>query len=241
MNRLQKVLDFRGRSNAAVVISTTGVTFLSSFFSGALTLLLPTIQRDLSISDAELVWPLALNALTLACFLPLAGRLADVYGRRLVFLLGTVHFTLLTLAFSLAPNLVGLSVTAALLGFGPACFVPAAVGILGSTFHGPVKTRAFAALGAGQPLGFILGLFLAAFFASTSWRIAFYLQTSLSAIFCCTSYISLPKNQEVAERDRSIDWIGAALATTGLIMLNFALTDSQSAPKCVQVYGCASV
>lgn len=103
-----------------------------SFFSGALTSSLPTIGADLGFTAASLQWPVSLYALILGAFLLPAGRLADVYGHRLLFLIGTAAIFLLSLAVALAPNSQGFSAFCALLGLGAACNVPAGVGILGN-------------------------------------------------------------------------------------------------------------
>ena len=59
------------QSDAALIASVTGVNIISSFFNGAVTVLLPTIQKDLNLSPKDLVWPISLYTLIIACFLPL--------------------------------------------------------------------------------------------------------------------------------------------------------------------------
>ena len=100
------------------------------------------------------------------------------------------------MAISFAPNFLSLTLFSTLLGFGPAIFTPAGVGIIGAKFpEGRKKNLAFSFLGLGQPFGFILGLFLSAFFAEINWRIALWLQSGVGALFTLTSFLSLPPNR----------------------------------------------
>ena len=162
----------------AITASVAGVSFLNSFFSGAVTASLPTIQRDLDISNSNLPWSVTLYSLILgaACrslplispstdlsthwqFLLPAGRLADIYTPRRLFLLGTTFYCALSIAVALSPNWQAFTAFYSLLGLGAAANTPAGVGVLGAYFEaGEAKNRAFASLGAGQPLGFICGL-----------------------------------------------------------------------------------
>ncbi|GAA98060.1 uncharacterized protein L969DRAFT_93321 [Mixia osmundae IAM 14324] len=216
---------------AGIVAVTTGVTFINSFYNGAVTVVLPTVQRDLKLTESELQWPVSLYSLTFGCFLILFGRLADVYGRRLLFLIGTAHYTLFSLVVGLSPNGLSFILVSAVLGLGAAANTPAALGILGAYFTpGQKKNTAYAVLGSGQPSGFILGLVGGAILTDTpaSWRSVFYLQAGLTALFGITAFFVLPPNPtEEQGASKSIDWLGAALSTSGLAMLVFALTESQ--------------
>ncbi|EJD45626.1 MFS general substrate transporter, partial [Auricularia subglabra TFB-10046 SS5] len=95
------------------------------FQSGAITVALPTVQKSLNISEANLQWPVSVYALTYGCFLLLAGRAADILGRRRVFLVGTAWFCLCSLVLGFVPNEWLLVFVMALLGFGAAMNTPA--------------------------------------------------------------------------------------------------------------------
>lgn len=56
-----------------------------------------------------------------------------------------------------------------------------------------------------------------------SWRLIFYVQTGLCFLLLVLAYFTLPPNQQVVRKERGIDWIGAALSTSGLVLLTFAL------------------
>ncbi|KAI5475192.1 SPX and EXS domain containing protein [Pseudohyphozyma bogoriensis] len=195
----------RARSAASevlLVVCIAGVSFLNSFFNGSLTASLPTIQRDLSISSANLQWSVSLYALVLGSFLLPSGRLADVHGHRPLFLVGTALFAVLSVMVAVSRNWQMFTTFAALLGLGAATNTPAGVGVLGAHFDpGEAKNRAFASLGAGQPLGFISGLVVGAILTETKagWRASFYVQAGLTVIFWVIAYFTIPATFTLAE------------------------------------------
>lgn len=114
---------------------------------------LPTIQKDLNISSANLQWSVSLYSLVLGAFLLPAGRLADIFGPKLLFLIGTTLFSGISIAIALSPSWEYFSIFSAILGLGAASNIPSGLAILGNHFSaGAAKNRAFASLGAGQPV-----------------------------------------------------------------------------------------
>ncbi|KAF8679638.1 Major Facilitator Superfamily [Rhizoctonia solani] len=195
-----------------------------------MTVALPSIQTELSISQSDLQWPVSVYSLTYGCFLLLSGRLADILGRRLLFLVGTAWFAAFSLGIAFAPSQVALIVLMALLGIGPAANTPAAVGLFGAHFTGRAKEKAFAILGGAQPLGYIGGL----------------VQAALGTIFSVMAWYCLPPNHPAPDSEdehgdntrkvmlkrlKRIDWVGAALSTAGFGLLTFSLAGAESAPR----------
>ncbi|SCZ99201.1 BZ3500_MvSof-1268-A1-R1_Chr3-1g05873 [Microbotryum saponariae] len=166
-----------------VMTAVSGTSFINSYFSGALTVSLPQVQKDLNIAASALQWPLTLYALVLGSTLLPMGRLADVYGPRLLFLIGRPHrdlfclpaalYFVVSVAVALSPTMIGFSAFSSMLGICAAANTPSGIGILGRHFEpGPRKNIAFALLGAGQPLGFASGLVVGALLTETKlgWR-----------------------------------------------------------------------
>jgi MFS family permease len=86
------------------------------------------------------------------------GRLADIYGRRLIFLWGSVFFTIFAIVTPFVPNEIGFDILRGLNGLAAAAMAPTALGILGTTFPpGKMKDVAFGCFGAGAPLGGVMG------------------------------------------------------------------------------------
>ncbi|CEL58277.1 putative MFS-type transporter C1683,03c OS=Schizosaccharomyces pombe (strain 972 / ATCC 24843) GN=SPBC1683.03c PE=3 SV=1 [Rhizoctonia solani AG-1 IB] len=204
------------------------------------------MYADLSQSDLQ--WPVSVYSLTYGCFLLLSGRLADILGRRLLFLVGTAWFAAFSLGVAFAPSQVALIVLMALLGIGPAANTPAAVGLFGAHFTGRAKEKAFAILGGAQPLGYIGGLVIGGILCQSpvGWRSLFWVQAALGAIFSVMAWYCLPANHPaphlededgedtnkvMLKRLKRIDWVGAGLSTVGLGLLTFSLAGAESAPK----------
>jgi MFS family permease len=118
-------------------------------FSGQATvIILPTIGADLSIPDARQQWVISAYSLSFGCFLLLWGRIADIYGKRRIFILGSAWVAACTAANPFVPNEMGFDLFRGLQGLGSAANVPTALGILGTTFRpGKAKNWAFSAYG----------------------------------------------------------------------------------------------
>ncbi|KAJ1025852.1 hypothetical protein NDA16_002478 [Ustilago loliicola] len=182
-----------------IVLSLTaisGVTILTSFLSGALTVALPSIAKSVNLSQELLSWPLSIFSLVSGALLLIAGAMADAFGRRRVFLLGIVCFAAACITTSFMNTGEGLIGCCAGLGLAAAMLIPAGVGILGSSIpEGPIKNRSFALIGAAQPVGFILGLVLGGLLA-TRWRIIFWILGAFAIACGLCAYVSLPNEGE---------------------------------------------
>ncbi|KZO90441.1 MFS general substrate transporter [Calocera viscosa TUFC12733] len=222
-----------------VIGCVCGANVLNNFLQGGLTVALSTLQQSLDIPEQNLQWCLSAYALTFGCFLLLSGKLADVLGRRLIFVLGTAWIAIMSIAAAFSHDQISFIVLNGLMGLGAAANTPAGMGILGSTLSGRTKTTAFAAVGGAQPIGYISGLCLGGILCETyaSWPSLFWIQGALAAIFSIMSWFFIPSDSAadyhdtVLKRLGRIDWIGVVLSTLGFVMLTFALTDGQSAPQ----------
>jgi len=116
-------LPVRELSRARLVAIASVATFtmvLSAMGNSALNIALPTIQVELEMKETDLQWISSAYSLTFGCFLLLAGRLADIHGRKLVFLCGAFWYGIWTLVGPFFPNGAGLVVSRALSGCGAA-------------------------------------------------------------------------------------------------------------------------
>jgi MFS family permease len=158
------------------------------------------------------------------------GRLADVYGKRLIFIWGSVWVTITSILVPFVPNEIGFDIFRGLQGLGAAAMVPTAIGILGVTFPpGKAKNYAFATYAAGAPLGAIIGNIFGGLLGEyLSWKWVFWIFGILAAICTVAGWYviplpPLPSNPEATAK-KTVDWIGGTLITLGLILLLFALT-----------------
>ncbi|KLU85422.1 puromycin resistance protein pur8 [Magnaporthiopsis poae ATCC 64411] len=220
----------------ALVITTSGAAFQNILSFQAAVIILPPIGRDLGVPDARLQWIVSSYALSFGCFLLLWGRVADLYGKKRVFVLGSAWVTITTALCPLIRNEIGFDLFRGLQGLGAAANVPTALGILGTTFApGKAKTYAFSAYGAGAPLGSIFGTIIAGFITTRlSWSWVFGVMAIISGVITVAGALIIPSDksaprQSHPESKATIDWVGAFLVTVGLFALLYALTDGNVA------------
>ncbi|WP_020672852.1 MFS transporter [Amycolatopsis nigrescens] len=204
-----------------------GIVLLSSLtfpltITGA-SVALPDIQSDLGAGLAATQWVVNGYNACFASFLVFTGSLADVLGRRRVFACGVALFCAGGLVSALAGNILLLNLVRAAGGIGAAAAVTGGSAILAATFHGPARVRAFGLLGTvlGAGLAFgptIGGLLVDAF----GWRAVFAAPVALAALVLLLVPV-LPVAR--GEGGRTIDWAGAALFTSALLLLIFALAE----------------
>ncbi|KZV97648.1 MFS general substrate transporter, partial [Exidia glandulosa HHB12029] len=167
----------------------------------------------------------------------LLGRVADLYGRKRVFLSGIAWLCVFSIGCGFAQDDITLDVLRGFSGIGPAAMVPAALGILAHSFPpGKQRSFAFAAFSAGAPLGGVVGWVIAAplvQFTKPTWRTPFYLMAGLCVLVFLLGYLSIDRDPPLAElqlgHDRTIDWVGACLITVGLVLLTFSLAQGEVA------------
>ena len=189
---------------------------------------LPSIQTDLAISDSSLQWIVNGYTLMFGGFLLLGGRLADLLGRRRLFVAGVVIFSAASLINGLASSGEMLIGARALQGFGGALVSPAALSIITTTFsEGEQRTKALAVWGAiaagGAAVGLLLGGVLTEFL---SWEWVFFVNVPIGIAVVIAR---LPPRAGVAQsraQVRHFDVAGATTVTSGLIVLVYAIVKS---------------
>jgi MFS family permease len=144
---------------------------------------LPSIEADLGFSQSSLAWVVNAYILMFGGLLLLGGRIADLFGRRRVFLIGTALFGLASLADGLAGSEGMLLGARAVQGIGAALATPAALSLVTALFApGPERTRALALWGALAGLGFAIGILLGGVITEVaSWRWVFLINVPFAA------------------------------------------------------------
>ncbi len=188
---------------------------------------LPSIGRALHFSEADLSWVVNAYTLTFGGFLLLGGRLADLLGRRRMFISGLILFSLSSLAGGLAQSEAWLIGARALQGLGAAIVSPAALSIITTTFaDGGERNRALgvwgAVAGAGGAAGVLLG---GALTSGLSWRWVLFVNVPIGLL--CAFLAPRLLNESRAEMEtRAFDLPGAVTVTAGLSLLVYALVDA---------------
>jgi len=189
---------------------------------------LPAIQRSLHVATADLQWVVTAYTLAFAGFLVLAGRLADLHGRRRVFMAGLALFAGASLVCGLSRS-PGLLVAArALQGLGAAAVAPAALAAITTAVpDGAERRRALgvwtAAAAGGGASGWLLGGVIT---QQAGWPWVFLVNVPIGAAAVALAPLLVPETRAAGE-GRRLDVAGAATLTTGLALVVLGLTRAQ--------------
>ena len=183
---------------------------------------LPTIERGFHASLSDLQWVVDAYALTLAALLLTAGSLADRYGRRVVFSVGIVIFTVGSVLCGISGSATGLVISRALQGIGGATMFATGLALISDAFRGPDRGTAFGVFGATTGVSVAIGPVLGGVITSyLSWRWIFFVNVPLGAIALAIAIgrVSESRNPNA----RRADWLGFVLFSAGLASLVFGL------------------
>ncbi|KAF8331587.1 efflux transporter [Amanita rubescens] len=223
--------------SVALIISCSLAMIVNTSNTTSVSIALPTIGRELNISPPRLQWLVSAYALSSACLLVLCGRLADLYGRKLVFFAGSIWLFAFSLACGFAKDELTLDILRGFQGAGAAATIPASLGILANAFpisSGRMRSIAFATFAAGAPVGAFMGTCIGAVLTQLTkptWRSTFYLSTGLTGLYLLIGFLVIDKDEPSMEKDKRVDWLGGALVTAGLVLIIFVLSDGEIAPN----------
>jgi EmrB/QacA subfamily drug resistance transporter len=185
---------------------------------------LPSIGRSLHFSESNLQWVITAYAITFGGFLLLAGRTADLFGRRRVFVVGVVIFTLASLVCGLAWSEGVLIASRAVQGLGAAVITPSALSIVMTTFEeGAERNKALGIWGAlgggGAAVGVLAGGVLTKYLG---WEWIFFVNVPVGAL----ALLLTPRfvRESKSEREKTQDIGGAVTVTAGLALLVYAVS-----------------
>ncbi|MFD8705586.1 MFS transporter [Kitasatospora sp. NPDC059648] len=212
-----------GQQKLALAVLLGAQFMLAADFS-ILTVSLPVIGDSLGFSLDSLQWITTGFALPAAGFTLLFGRIADLFGRRKVFLLGIALLAAASLVGGLAQSTQVLLAARVAQGAATAISVPSALALLTTTFpEGPLRQKALglngALLGGGFSAGALLGGGLTELF---SWRWSFLINVPVALLVLIGTLVVIPEGR-AAVRGR-LDVPGAATVTAGMLALVFGIT-----------------
>jgi EmrB/QacA subfamily drug resistance transporter len=183
---------------------------------------LPSIQSGLHSSFADLQWVVNAYSLTLAAFLLTAGSLADLFGRRRVFVLGLIIFTASSAACGLAGSPLALNLARAVQGTGGAMMFATSLALIAEAFHGKERGIAFGVFGgvtgAAVAVGPVIGGILT---TGIGWEWIFFVNVPIGI-----AAVALTLTQVEESRDpnaRGVDWLGLVTFSGSLFLLVLAL------------------
>ncbi len=183
---------------------------------------IPSIQRGLHASFSDVQWVVNAYAVMLAALLLTAGSLADRYGRRLLFTIGLVIFTLASLLCGLAGSPLALNLARGLQGIGGAIIFATSLALLAQEFQGAERGTAFGAWGATTGAAVAAGpLVGGAITQAIGWEWIFFVNVPVGA---AAIFITLTRLRESKDpRGARLDWLGLVSFSSALLLLVFAL------------------
>ena len=186
---------------------------------------LPDIQRALNSSFPDLQWIVDAYALTLAAFLLTAGSLADMFGRRLLYLIGLAIFTCASVLCGFAVSTLMLQLSRGLQGVGGAIMFAVSLALLADAFRGKDRGTAFGVWGAVTGLAVAIGPLLGGLLTSgLSWRWIFFVNAPIGVFAVVITVMRVVESR--AQKATRPDWAGFGLFTVALASLVYGLIES---------------
>jgi EmrB/QacA subfamily drug resistance transporter len=189
---------------------------------------LPAIQEDLKIARSELEWTVAAYALTFASLLLTGGKLGDLLGRRLIFVIGLVVFTGSSLFCGLsssAPELIG---ARAVQGVGAALMMPATLSIISATFAVRERGMAIGIWAGVSAMALAIGPLLGGIITEhISWNWIFYVNVPIGIVGVAAALLVVPESRDTSHEQR-LDLPGLLSSGIGLLAIVYALIEANN-------------
>ena len=188
----------------------------------ALNLALPAIARHFDVAATDLQWVVSGYMLSIGALMVTAGRLADIYGRRKVIVIGLAVFGIVSAICGSAPDEIWLIVARVVHGIGAALIFPVSIAVVSSTFTGARQARAIGIVLGFAAIGTALGPFVGGTFSEyLSWRGVFFINIPfcVAAIVLMLRYVTETRDESA---DRHIDLPGMLTITGGLVCISLA-------------------
>ncbi len=205
-----------------------GTQFLVALDYSIINVAAPSIREGMEFTGGGVAWVLSAYPLAFCGFLLLGGRVADLFGRKRVFIWSLAGFALASLLAGLAWSPASLIAGRALQGVAAGFIAPAGLGLLQAAIpEGAERERALGIYGSALSAGFVSGMVLGGILTEyAGWRSVFLINVPIVLVAGLLARIHLDESRDT-HASRHLDLIGVALATTGMVGLVFALTEGE--------------
>ncbi len=211
-------------SKNVILIIAVMTSFLTPFMGSSINIALPAIGTEFSMDAVSMSWVVSVYLLSSAVFLLPIGRIADIYGRRKILLLGIIAFTLFSFLLAVTTSSLLLIILRALQGLGSAMIFGTGVAILTSAFPARERGRALGINVASVYLGLSLGPFLGGILTeSLGWRSIFWVNVPLGLIVIFMILWKL-KGEWTEARGEKFDFTGSIIYGVSLIAAMYGLS-----------------
>ncbi len=207
----------------AVTILGSSMAFIDST---VVNVALPALQSALGATLADIQWVVESYALFLAALILVGGSLGDLYGRRKIFVIGVVVFSLASVWCGLAPNIGQLIIARGIQGIGGALLVPGSLALISANFSEKERGRAIGTWSGFTSITAAIGPVLGGWFTEhASWRWVFFINLPIGLIVLLLAPWKVPESK-AGNRGKQFDSPGAILAVLGFGGLVLALIES---------------
>jgi len=188
---------------------------------------LPTIQRELHVSETGLQWIVNSYLLAIAAFVAVGGRIGDMYGNDRIFKLGASVFVLSSVACGLAGSESILLVARAVEGIGAALMIPATGAIVLNAFEPQERGKAMGIYAGVSMIFLALGPLVGGVLTQqVSWRAVFWINVPIGVVMLVVAHVTVPRSKPL--EGARIDWPGLATVVPGLTLAVLGLMQSQT-------------
>jgi EmrB/QacA subfamily drug resistance transporter len=206
---------------------------------------MPTLKTDFNVSLALIEWVAIAYMLTLTIFLPLFGRLADMYGRSRLYNLGFVVFTVGSAFCGMAPSAHFMIGSRTLQAIGAGLLQANSIAIITAAFPSNERGRAIGIQGAVQAVAMSIGPFVGGvLITAIGWRAIFYINVPIGILGTLAALLILPRDEVKKEKEK-VDYLGTAFFSSGLLFLVLAFNEAVrlglTSPKILSSFGLAVV
>ncbi|NIP39379.1 MAG: MFS transporter [Candidatus Dadabacteria bacterium] len=211
-----------------ILVATILGSSMAFIDSTAMNVVLPVFQLELNAKISQVQWVIESYALMLASLLLLGGALGDHYGRKKIFMIGVIIFSLSSLWCGLSPDIHQLIAARAFQGIGSAVLVPGSLAIITSCFKQEKRGKAIGTWAAFTALMTALGPLLGGWLAEhISWRWVFFINVPISVLVIITLIKFVPETKN-SDHKSKLDLVGGLLITLSLASIVFGLVESSN-------------
>jgi EmrB/QacA subfamily drug resistance transporter len=210
-----------------VLVATILASGMAFIDSTVVNIALPALQASLHASVVGVQWVVESYGLFLGALILVGGSLGDLFGRRLIFLVGVGIFAASSIACGLAPNIQQLVIARSIQGVGAAFLIPGSLSIISASFSEKTRGRAIGTWSGFTAITTAVGPVLGGWLIEhASWRWVFFINIPIAAAVITISLWRVPESRNAAAGH--VDWLGALVATVGLGGLVYGMIESVS-------------
>ena len=211
-----------------ILIATILGSSMAFIDSSVVNVALPRLQAELQASASSVQWVVEAYALFLGALILIGGSLGDQFGRKRIFLLGVIVFTVASIFCGISQTIEQLIIARSIQGIGGALLTPGSLAIIRSSFDSAERGKAIGTWSGFSAITSALGPLLGGWLVqNTSWRWIFFINIPLAVIVLIVSVIHLPESTS-GEGKKHLDFPGAVLTAVGLGGVVFGLIQAEN-------------